>query len=71
MSLDTQTVMGNTLQAYMSVDPITGSIYSWCECSKDGSRVIVASGSGAIGVNTPITANQVGMAMAQIKSNAA
>lgn len=71
MSLDTQTVMGNSLHAYMSVDPITGAIYSWCECSKDGSRVIVASGAGAIGVNTPITANQVGMAMAQIKANTA
>lgn len=71
MSLDTQTVMGKSLHAYMSVDPITGAIYAWCECTKDGSRVVVASGSGAFGVNTPITANQVGMAMAQIKNNAA
>lgn len=71
MSLDTQTVMGKTLHAYMSVDPITGAIYAWCECSKNRQRVIVASGAGAIGVNTPISANQVGMAMAQIKNNAA
>lgn len=71
MSLDTQTVMGKTLHAYMSVDPITGAIYAWCECSQSRSRVIVASGAGAIGVNTPISANQVGMAMAQIKNNAA
>lgn len=71
MTLDTQTVMGKSLHAYMSVDPITGAIYAWCECTKDGSRVVVASGSGAFGVNTPITANQVGMAMAQIKNNAA
>lgn len=71
MSLDTQTVMGNTLHAYMSVDPITGAVYAWCECTKNRARVIVASGAGAIGVNTPISANQVGMAMAQIKNNAA
>lgn len=71
MSLDTQTVMGKTLHSYMSVDPITGAIYAWCECSKGRQRVIVASGAGAIGVNTPISANQVGMAMAQIKNNAA
>ena len=71
MTLDTQSVMGNSLHAYMSVDPITGAVYSWCECTKSGSRVVVAAGTGAIGVNTPITANQVGMAMAQIKNNAA
>lgn len=71
MTLDTQSVMGKMLHAYMTIDPITGAIYSWCECTKNGSRVVVAAGTGAIGVNTPITANQVGMAMAQIKNNAA
>lgn len=73
LPLDTQSVSGRELKATLSIDPVTGAVYGQCECYKadDGAWVTVAAGSGAMGVTTPISANQVGLAMAQIKNTSA
>lgn len=72
LPLDTQSVSGRELKATLSIDPVTGAVYGQCECYKsdDGAWVTVAAGSGAMGVTTPISANQVGLAMAQVKNAA-
>jgi hypothetical protein len=72
LPLDTQSVSGRELKATLTVDPVTGSVYGQCECYKadDNAWVTVAAGSGAMGVTIPVSANQVGLAMAQVKNAA-
>lgn len=71
-SLDTQAVMGRTITAQLVLDPTSGSVtgYAWVENS--GQKLPVAYGSGQVGVDLPISAQQYGMskaALSQANSN--
>lgn len=59
--LDTQSVMGRTLTAYIYLDPLTGGVYGYCMCG----GTMIASGTGNIGVDVPISANQIGLFQAE------
>ena len=59
--LDTQSVMGRTLTAYLYLDPLTGGVYGYCMCG----GTMIASGTGNIGIDVPISANQIGLYQAQ------
>lgn len=59
--LDTQSVMGRTLTAYLYLDPLTGGVYGYCMCG----GTMIASGTGNIAVDVPISANQIGLYQAQ------
>lgn len=59
--LDTQSVMGRTLTAYIYLDPLTGGVYGYCMCG----GTMIASGTGNIGIDVPISANQIGLYQAQ------
>jgi len=63
-TLDTQTVMNSTLKAYLNLDPATGGVYAYCYANKGGSNVMIASGTGNIGVDIPISSAQAGVLQA-------
>lgn len=60
-SLDTQAVMGRTITAQLVLDPTSGSVtgYAWVE--NGGEKLPVAYGSGQVGVDLPISAQQYSM----------
>lgn len=60
-TLDTQTVMGRTLSCYLNLDPGTGGVYGYCMCN----NTMIASGTGNIGVDVPISSAQMGIYRAQ------
>lgn len=71
-TLDTQAVMGRTITAQLVLDPTSGSItgYAWVE--NNGQKLPVAYGSGQVGVDLPITAQQYSMskgALSQANAN--
>ena len=65
-TLDPQTVMGVTLSAYLNLDPATGGVYAYCYANKGGNNVMIASGTGNIGVDVPISSAQAGVLQAQV-----
>lgn len=66
-TLDTQTVMGRTLHCYLNLDPGTGGVYGYCMCN----NTMIASGTGNIGVDVPISSAQMGIYRAQADTLAA
>lgn len=66
-SLDTQAVMGRTIEAQAILDPISGTLAAYAWVSKDGQKLPVAYGSTTIGIDLPITAQQYSMSRAAAK----
>lgn len=66
-SLDTQTVMGRTIEAEAVLDPVSGTLAAYAWVSKDGDKLPIAYGSTTIGVDLPITAQQYSVAKAALK----
>lgn len=65
-TLDPQTVMGRTLHCYLNLDPSTGGVYGYCLCNNGGTNVMIASGTGNIGVDVPISSAQAGVLQARV-----
>lgn len=66
-SLDTQAVMGRTIYAYAVLDPVSGTLAAYAYVSKDGQNLPVAYGSTTIGVDLPISAQQLSISRASLK----
>ena len=66
-ALDTQAVMGRTLEAQAILDPISGTLAAYAWVSRDGQKLPVAYGSTTIGIDLPITAQQYSMSRAAAK----
>ena len=62
--LDTQAVMGRTINAQIIIDPVNGTCFSYAWVSQGGQKMPIAYGSGSIAVDLPITSNQHAMARA-------
>lgn len=66
-SLDTQAVMGRSLEAEAILDPISGTLAAYAWVSKDGQKLPVAYGSTTISVDLPVTAQQYSVSKAALK----
>ena len=66
-SLDTQAVMGRTISAYAVLDPVSGTLAAYAYVSKGGQNLPVAYGSTTIGVDLPISAQQLSISRAALK----
>lgn len=66
-SLDTQAVMGRTISAYAVLDPVRGTLAAYAYVTKDGQNLPVAYGSTSIGVDLPISAQQLSVSRAALK----
>ena len=66
-SLDTQAVMGRTIEAEAILDPISGTLAAYAWVSKDGEKLPVAYGSTTISVDLPVTAQQYSVSKAALK----
>lgn len=66
-SLDTQAVMGRTIEAEAILDPVSGTLAAYAWVSKDGQKLPIAYGSTTIGVDLPITAQQYSVAKGALK----
>lgn len=66
-SLDTQAVMGRTISAHAVLDPISGTLAAYAYVTKDGQNLPVAYGSTTIGVDLPISAQQLSVSRAALK----
>ena len=66
-SLDTQAVMGRTIESQAILDPISGTLAAYAWVSRDGQKLPVAYGSTTIGIDLPITAQQYSMSRAAAK----
>ena len=66
-SLDTQSVMGRTIYAYAVLDPVSGTLAAYAYVTKDGENLPVAYGSTTIGVDLPVSAQQLSVSRAALK----
>lgn len=66
-SLDTQAVMGRTISAYAVLDPVSGTLAAYAYVTRDGQNLPVAYGSTTIGVDLPISAQQLSVSRAALK----
>lgn len=66
-SLDTQAVMGRTIYAYAVLDPVSGTLAAYAYVTKDGQNLPVAYGSTTIGVDLPVSAQQLSVSRAALK----
>lgn len=66
-SLDTQAVMGRTISAYAILDPVSGTLAAYAYVTKNGQNLPVAYGSTTIGVDLPISAQQLSVSRAALK----
>ena len=66
-SLDTQAVMGRTIYAYAVLDPVSGTLAAYAYVTKDGQNLPIAYGSTTIGVDLPISAQQLSVSRAALK----
>lgn len=66
-SLDTQAVMGRTISAYAVLDPVSGTLAAYAYVSRDGQSLPIAYGSTTIGVDLPISAQQLSVSRAALK----
>ena len=66
-SIDTQAVMGRTIYAYAVLDPVSGTLAAYAYVVKDGENLPVAYGSTTIGVDLPISAQQLSVSRAALK----
>lgn len=66
-SLDTQAVMGRTISAYAVLDPVSGTLAAYAYVSKGGQNLPIAYGSTTIGVDLPISAQQLSVSRAALK----
>ena len=66
-SLDTQAVMGRTIYAYAILDPVSGTLAAYAYVTKDGQNLPIAYGSTTIGVDLPISAQQLSISRAALK----
>jgi len=66
-SLDTQAVMGRTISAYAVLDPVSGTLAAYAYVTKGGQNLPIAYGSTTIGVDLPISAQQLSVSRAALK----
>ena len=66
-SLDTQAVMGRTIYAYAVLDPVSGTLAAYAYVTKDEQNLPIAYGSTTIGVDLPISAQQLSVSRAALK----
>lgn len=66
-SLDTQAVMGRTITAEAVLDPISGTLAAYAYVSRDGQNLPIAYGSTTIGVDLPISVQQLSVSRAALK----
>jgi len=66
-SLDTQAVMSRTISAYAVLDPVSGTLAAYAYVTKDGQNLPVAYGSTTIGIDLPISAQQLSVSRAALK----
>ena len=66
-SLDTQAIMGRTIYAYAVLDPVSGTLAAYAYVTKDGENLPVAYGSTTIGVDLPVSAQQLSVSRAALK----
>jgi len=66
-SLDTQAVMGRSIEAEAILDPISGTLAAYAWVSKDGQKLPIAYGSTTISVDLPVTAQQYSVSKAALK----
>lgn len=66
-SLDTQAVIGRTIYAYAILDPVSGTLAAYAYVTKDGQNLPIAYGSTTIGVDLPISAQQLSVSRAALK----
>ena len=66
-SLDTQAVMGRTITAEAVLDPISGTLAAYAYVTRDGQNLPIAYGSTTIGVDLPISAQQLSVSRAALK----
>lgn len=66
-SLDTQAIMGRTIYAYAVLDPVSGTLAAYAYVTKDGQNLPVAYGSTSIGVDLPVSAQQLSVSRAALK----
>ena len=66
-SLDTQAVMGRTITAEAVLDPISGTLAAYAYVTRDGQNLPIAYGSTTIGVDLPISVQQLSVARAALK----
>lgn len=65
--LDTQAVMGRTINAEIVIDPVNGTAFSYAWVSQGGQKMPIAYGGGSIAVDLPIASNQWGISRAAFK----
>ena len=66
-SLDTQAVTGRTITAEAVLDPISGTLAAYAYVTRDGQNLPIAYGSTTIGVDLPISAQQLSVSRAALK----
>lgn len=65
--LDTQAVMGRTINAEIVIDPVNGTAFAYAWVSQSGQKMPIAYGGGSIAVDLPIASNQWGISRAAFK----
>lgn len=65
--LDTQAVMGRTINAEIVIDPVNGTAFAYAWVSQNGQKMPIAYGSSPIAVDLPIASNQWGISRAAFK----
>lgn len=65
--LDTQAVMGRTINAEIVIDPVNGSAFAYAWVSQGGQKMPIAYGGSSIAVDLPVASNQWGISRAAIK----
>lgn len=65
--LDTQAVMGRTINAEIVIDPVNGTAFAYAWVSQGGQKMPIAYGGGSIAVDLPIASNQWGISRAAFK----
>lgn len=62
--LDTQAVMGRTISAKITLDPVNGTVFAYAWVENGGEKMPIAYGGGPIAVSLPVSSNQWGLSRA-------
>lgn len=62
--LDTQAVMGRTISAKITLDPVNGTVFAYAWVENNGEKMPIAYGGGPIAVSLPVSSNQWGLSRA-------
>lgn len=65
--LDTQAVMGRTINAEIVIDPVNGTAFAYAWVTQGGQKMPIAYGGSSIAVDLPIASNQWGISRAAFK----